>query len=73
MLKLFSLLNHYVGVELTHVVCMNPSLIDAAHVIESLKSSDPIPVLGHSKGGGMMNQLAELFDEDQKDILRRSA
>ena len=34
---------------------------DAAHVVESLKTSDPIPVLGHSKGGGMMNQLAEVL------------
>jgi pimeloyl-ACP methyl ester carboxylesterase len=34
---------------------------DAAHVIESLETSDPIPVLGHSKGGGMMNQLAEVL------------
>ncbi|HAX04805.1 MAG TPA: alpha/beta hydrolase [Acidimicrobiaceae bacterium] len=34
---------------------------DAAHVIESLGTSKPIPVLGHSKGGGMMNQLAEVL------------
>ena len=34
---------------------------DAAHVIESLETKDPVPVLGHSKGGGMMNQLAEVL------------
>jgi len=34
---------------------------DAACVIESLNTEKPIPVLGHSKGGGMMNQLAEVL------------
>jgi pimeloyl-ACP methyl ester carboxylesterase len=33
---------------------------DAAMVLASLDSTDPVPVLGHSKGGGMMDQLAEV-------------
>ena len=34
---------------------------DAALVLASLGSTDPIPVLGHSKGGGMVDQLAEVI------------
>ena len=34
---------------------------DAARVLASLDSSNPVPVLGHSKGGGMTNQLAEML------------
>ena len=32
---------------------------DAALVLDSINSNDSIPVLGHSKGGGIMNQLAD--------------
>jgi len=34
---------------------------DAALVLASLGSADPVPVLGHSKGGGMVDQLAEVI------------
>ena len=42
---------------------------DAAYVIDSLKTKDPVPVLGHSKGGGMMNQLAEVLPHRVRAVI----
>ncbi len=42
---------------------------DAAQVIKSLRLTEPIPVLGHSKGGGMLNQLAEVLPGHIKAVI----